>query len=606
MIPPRCSCLGSRFKHGYALVVTLIMVALLAVITVGVYTTVSLDRTTAKSFNDRYQADLAAQNGLQEVKNTLLNTIGASSKAITKTDTFLITRAEGPVDANGNRSAYFYLAQPTDTSTTSASITYYPLFSTSATAAPTPQAIDLTANFAPSVPSPDVPVNSTRTDTTSAWNAANNQRLPTLYPWAQPSTSPSGPSVKWVEMRNPQDPTGPYARYAYWAEDLGGYLDAAQVGGQTRAAGNSPKEIALWTIFNDSSQTDPGTTAATNLLSNRSLLFTVPTVQQVAQSSSDVAGANLAVRLGIDPAEQVLVPTGFGYGSSGSAKVNLNPLSQLKGNVPAKFAAPITSALPSFSGRSGASNGGHGHSGTVNYLNNLAANIVDYASPQNAPTEFLPNGNQNPPSARGVGAYPFVTSIYDLYNWVFTYGSNSTFTYHVVVEVKTYVQLWNPHNLPLSGALTIHYENSDSVNLNGTPFAFTSPPDTTVVFTDSDTDPVNPDPNRPVIISPLAESGNVGVAFNYQIRATNSPTQFRRLKQNEYRVVVLPGPSSTQLPITRYGASGLPPGLNLKQNGNNAGLISGSPSTPGTYNVTISATNSAGTTSASLIISISP
>src|SRR5439155_1266869 len=195
-------------------------------------------------------------------------------------------------------------------------------------------------------------------------------------------------------------------------------------------------------------------------------------------------------------------------------------------------------------------------------------------------------------------------SLYDLNNWVFTYGSGVT--YKVVIEVTTYVQLWNPHNLPLSGALTVHYQNSDQVNLNGTSFTLTSPPDATIIFQDTDTDPVNPDPNKPVITSPLAEIGNVGVAFNYQITSANSPNQYRRIKPNEYRVVALPAPSSIQLPISRYGATGLPPGLTVKTNGGNAGLISGTPTTAGTYNVTISATNGGVTVNETFTLTIKP
>jgi hypothetical protein len=158
--------------------------------------------------------------------------------------------------------------------------------------------------------------------------------------------------------------------------------------------------------------------------------------------------------------------------------------------------------------------------------------------------------------------------------------------------------------------LTIHYQNSDQVNLNGTSFTLTSPPDATIIFQDTDTDPVNPDPNKPVITSPLSETANVGVGFNYQITAANSPNQYRRIKPNEYRVVALPGPSSIQLPISSYNATGLPPGLTIKKNGGNAGLISGTPA-PGTdtgspYSVTISATNSSGTATATLVITISP
>jgi Tfp pilus assembly protein FimT len=610
----------ARSRRGFALVVTLVMVALMAVIAVGVFTSVSVERATATSYTNRYQAELAVQNGLQAAAKTLAATPTGTS-SITGTDTFLVVRADGPADANGNKPAYYYLAKPS-TAPAPPSITYYPLFSSStdpsapaiqttainltAQDAPNPQ--DPTKPFAPLVPAPSPPANSTASDSTSAWNAAGTQRLPALYPWVQPSPSPSGPSVKWVEMHDPQNASGPYTRYAYWAEDLGGYLDASQVGGQARASGTSPQEIAMWTVFNPTPQTDPNTTAATTLINNRPLLFTVPTVQQIAATTPDLAGPNLAVRLGIDTAEQNLVPLGYGYGSAGAAKTNLNPLSQLHGNIPARFATPLSAALPNFVNRTAVTSGGRGNLGTVNYVNNLAANIIDYASPQNAPTDFMPNGNQNPPSARGVGAYPFVVSVYDLNNWVYAYQPSPTSTWRVVIEVKNYVQIWNPHNLPLTGALTIHYQNSDQVSVNGNLDTLNAPPDATIIFRDTDTDPQNPDPNQPVITSPLVEIGNVGVVFNYQITATNGANQYRRIKPNEYRVIVLPAPGSAPLDITDYGASGLPPGLTLKRNGQGAGVISGTPpaGSAGTYNVTISATNSSGTATATLVITINP
>src|SRR5439155_13178811 len=117
---------------------------------------------------------------------------------------------------------------------------YYPLFSASTNPGDPgviqTQTINLAAPAAPAVPTPAPPGNSSPTDPTAAWNAAGSQRLPSLYSWQQPSPSPSGASVKWVEMRDPQHAPSPaphnlaYTRYAYWVEDLDGYLDASQVG----------------------------------------------------------------------------------------------------------------------------------------------------------------------------------------------------------------------------------------------------------------------------------------------------------------------------------------------------------------------------------------
>jgi Tfp pilus assembly protein PilX len=89
-----------RTKDGFALVVALIMVALAAVIAVGVLTTVSVERGTATSYNSRYQADLAAQNGLQAAAKTLAGTAFPSpvpanfNPTVTANDAFLVVCAD--------------------------------------------------------------------------------------------------------------------------------------------------------------------------------------------------------------------------------------------------------------------------------------------------------------------------------------------------------------------------------------------------------------------------------------------------------------------------------------------------------------------------------
>jgi hypothetical protein len=70
-------------------------------------------------------------------------------------------------------------------------------------------------------------------------------------------------------------------------------------------------------------------------------------------------------------------------------------------------------------------------------------------------------------------------------------------------------------------------------------------------------------PGTPIITSPLTASGPVNQPFNYQITATNSPTSFN--------------------------ATGLPAGLSVNTSN---GLISGTPTQSGQFNVTLSATNS--------------
>jgi hypothetical protein len=83
------------------------------------------------------------------------------------------------------------------------------------------------------------------------------------------------------------------------------------------------------------------------------------------------------------------------------------------------------------------------------------------------------------------------------------------------------------------------------------------------------------DPPAPTITSAATASGTEGVAFAYQITATESPTS--------------------------YSAAGLPSGLNVNTS---TGLISGTPASAGTSSVTLGATNAWGTGTMTLTITI--
>lgn len=79
----------------------------------------------------------------------------------------------------------------------------------------------------------------------------------------------------------------------------------------------------------------------------------------------------------------------------------------------------------------------------------------------------------------------------------------------------------------------------------------------------------------PVITSSLTASGNQGAAFTYTIVATNTPTS--------------------------YNATGLPAGLTINTT---TGVISGTPTVTGVFNITITATNGIGSDSQTLVLTL--
>src|SRR5437870_3023152 len=120
---------------------------------------------------------------------------------------------------------------------------------------------------------------------------------------------------------------------------------------------------------------------------------------------------------------------------------------------------------------------------------------------------------------------------------------------------------------------------------------FTPTPTPTATYTPTPTPTPRPSPtptatptpcnNAPVITSPLTANGEIGIAFSYRITATNTTSQ------------------------TNYTATPLPPGLS-RGTGGNRNLISGTPTTSGITNVTITVSNGqpCNTTSATLVITI--
>ena len=487
-------------SSAFALVITLIMLILASVLALSLLTSASTERNSAKATQDRYQAVLAAQNGLEAAKRAL--TTDGSGNQITNDDTFFVTRAlpspvpnpTPPANAEDTLPHYYFIGR---SAANTASINYYPLFSggTQQTLGPGVQ---------PTGP------NST--------NTAIN--LPALLPDPSPSPTASPASLlpkvttQWINVVDPQaSPSpGPMLRYCYWIEDLGGYIDAKVTGNSAGPGSSHTRDttvmqplidagkaqptwlIAAWTLFSPASndpKASPQQQYNQSITAQRGLLATSEIVRQAmanpspspnaspTPSLSDLSKAARHVIAGTKPdSEQLIVPYGVSahatpgatpwYPNAGKPKVDINA------RIAAKDVTGIADAIKTNLPEWAATRRGGISSDDV-YRKNIAANIVGYApqgatpsSPPSSPINFTPlvDPATGSPSAmgsnyRGAGAYPLVSEFYDLVLYQKADWCDSSQTDHCGYFTRqTFVELWNMTDQTITG--TINFKNNFS------------------------------------------------------------------------------------------------------------------------------------------------
>lgn len=465
-------------QTGFALVMTLIMVALTAIIVIGFLGNAASDRVAADTSGGRYRAELAAASGLEGAKKVLTAISSGTSKSAN--DYFIVTTS-----SDSNNVPYYFIGTADGGSVGSPTAQDHPLYSGGATPTPVPA----------SSPVPSPAFTGTRAQQTINGTPVNYPRLyssPAPHS-PNPASSPAWQksiNTSWQIVDNTIPATAEHARFTYWIEDLAGYVDA-NVAGNTdgtssthiRSLGYDPKEVALFTLFANTSQTDPGNTWATTLVGDHPILFTPWTtrVGGTANSANDqVSLASLVANLSTD-LEQNVIPFGLGYQNQGQLKTNINTIIK---NLPndtgvTQIATAISTNLPNFkSARQG------GLLSTQDYNKTIAANIIGYAQPVT-----------NPPlvsaTYRGIGLYPFVVEYCDKFEWTMPpqfgnapaayYQTSPTSDYFADVTVTTYIQVWNMFGTDItSGQLRFVDLNKTGIgvfhngngNQSGTPTSF--------------------------------------------------------------------------------------------------------------------------------------
>ncbi|QTN32986.1 hypothetical protein HZ994_11855 [Akkermansiaceae bacterium] len=405
----------ASIRKGFALPMTIIAVAGLTLLLIGLLTVLTLERKTARSYSDSARAELALESGLA----IALGKLGE----IARRDDSLVFRLDDPATPTvpsterplGYREQFFTygatfgkdLGNPSRFSWTAV-----PLFSGSD----------------PSTISPPVPGDTASPPSTPSLLAGlADYSGEAIQIGRLNQHDQSIPRAKWVDVPS-TDPKGYTMRYSYWIEDLSGRIDGTKAGAEPRTLGKTTAELPLFSFFGET----PGPQQDT-LVSRRSDLRTPASVRQLLgmepskliEPYIDYSHSPAAV-----PAAK-LVPAGFGYKDAGQPARDINEFVS-DSNI-AGLADYIAENLPDFDDRKGAFRQDH------DYVKTLAASIIDYADTDSNPTAGT--------GYRGIDSFPFVNKIYDRYEWL---NPSPTAT-NVQIRMDTYVEFWNPSNKPANG-----------------------------------------------------------------------------------------------------------------------------------------------------------
>jgi len=413
-------------RPGLALPMTIIAVAGLTLLLVGLMTVLTLERKTARSYSNAARADLAIESGLSVALATITE--------IAKRDDSIVFRVEDPIAPTvsaterplGFREQFFTYGAVHENGNWRG----LPLFSGSSETA---------------LGGSRIQADLLKTTLTAYSNEA--VQLGRLSKHDQ-----NIPRAKWVDVPA-ADPKGYNMRYSFWIEDLGGRIDAKHAGSEPSNLGLSTAELDMTTVLNPA--TASGSVPVV-LKDKRNLLRTAASVRPLL---SEEQAKRLEPYIQYYAAPQIIrpramIPRGFGYPGEGTPAPDLNDF-VAAANVEG-IASHISSNLPNFSNRKG------GFPASEDYLKTLAASIIDYADTDSNAT--IGTGY------RGVDSYPFVNELFDRYAW--TGGTPTT----VKIEVETFVELWNPSNQDITGVVFFVNQNKHEIRV---------PPGAAQKFTDS-------------------------------------------------------------------------------------------------------------------------
>lgn len=400
----RARVLSERRCGGFALIAVLLLLGLLVAVGTGALVSALHGLRAARLAAYGLRAEAAAVAALEHAGDALASAV--------RHDAFLVLRGET------NGSGYFFIGDADPAVAVAAAVRCTPLFSGG-------RVVATAIGKAPPV----------------EFGAVGRDAAVSPFAWRSPIP------VAWAPLIDPV--TGrTNARYAYWIEDLGAFLDAGSVGNalgpggtHLRGDGRDPSEIAAFTVFEPASPCD--TSGQDNrLVENRARLPTADSLREIFEAPGHAT--NFVANLGEDE-EPRIVPFGFGYADAGQPMADINAL--IRARDVAGIAGHIRRNLPEFEARRG------GLGPPDDYLGILAACLIDYADGDGDPTIGVGH--------RGLDSHPLVNEMFDRYEWVAGAGPE------VHIEVTTFIELWNPTDKRAVGTATFRNRNRHAITING-------------------------------------------------------------------------------------------------------------------------------------------
>lgn len=444
-------------EHGVALVTTVIVVAVMAVVAVAFMQSTTVDRLSSRSVANYYRAKLAAEAGLADFTSLLASVAATNDFAVIS-----VTNAATPQEAftvlaafrtNGALQIYPLASRPAASNplTVSAPFTSSNLFTSAAGFAPAAQRTNLNALFG-RLGGIEYP-------------ATNADTLVLNASFVVCATNSGGSNV---------------AEYAYVVADDCARLNLAVFGanytGGARAnpePRNFPAEVAVAGV-------GPRTATVAEFDSFKNL----PSANRNRVIFASVFGSTNARRAnnrfyGFHSGQVFdLIPSGYlddarsvfrPYADSGKFKYDINRMATNSGNAMSnafKIADIIASNLPSFRLRdpSFVTNSLKPSDPDLRYARRIAAAIVDYVDTDSKPTTIT----DGEPAGKEAVAYPF--QVAERYDWVGTSPGASETSWTVTVRQTVFVELWNPHTVPVSGDFKFELETFRQIEPPGGAF----------------------------------------------------------------------------------------------------------------------------------------